>query len=95
MQVYLSGVDVQIDPNGVYTVSPVWAGVDRPNAGGTSTGKNQLLAYRLAIAWHAGVVCDMSKVTIETDIHGQTYANVPMLNVRGRTLNADLKKLGY
>lgn len=95
MKTELQHVLICKNRDGTFTVAPIWSNVDRPYTGGISVGKNHALGCRLTSAWYAGVVCDMSKVSIATDIRGQTYADVPMLNVRGRTLNADLKKLGY
>lgn len=77
------------------TVEPVWQGVDRPNTGGwiiSDTPSNRKLANRLKAAIEAGVVC--TEPEIETDVNGKTYVNHGH-EVIGRTMNADLKRLGY
>jgi hypothetical protein len=67
--------------------------VDRPHTFGWGVGlKHTKLAERLKKAVDAGAVC----VTpfVKKDIYGKTYVEAKS-NVLGRTMNADLKRLGY
>ena len=69
------------------------ADVDRKNVGGFGLKKTHMaLAKRFVLAIHAGVI--FSEIEIRTDVHGKTYVN-SRCNVRCRTLNADLKRLGF
>lgn len=54
--------------------------------------KNEALARRLVAAVNAGVV--FIPVRVGTDINRKTYLIVQS-NVCGRTMNADLKRLGF
>jgi hypothetical protein len=79
--------------NACLHISPFWKGVDRPNTGGWLLPlKKRSLAERLKRAIEAGVV--YKRLVKTNDIYGQTYIStgVPILV---RTMNADLKKLGY
>jgi hypothetical protein len=71
------------------TVYAEWTGVDRPRTYGIVAGKH---AARLARAINAGVVFHDPKVI--TDVDGNTFVSAAS-RVRGRTLNADLKRLGF
>jgi hypothetical protein len=88
---------VEFEPNcgGTLTVWTVWKGVDRPKTSGlqvADTVAGRKLAARLKLAIEAGATeCDP---TIETDRFGQTYVRAKT-TVLGRTLNADLKRLGF
>lgn len=76
-------------------VSIVWSGatLDRPTSGGFGLKPTHLaLAKRLAKAIDAGVV--YLNPTVRTDVNGQTYVSSSCC-VLGRTLNADLKRLGF
>lgn len=75
---------------GFVTVTPVWSGVDRPEASGWSVPVK--LAQRLQCAILAGVVCTHPKVC--TDINGKTFVDHGV-TVRGRAMSADLKRLGF
>lgn len=76
------------------TVRATWphAGTDRTEGLGINCGMNRSLATRLAAAMTAGVV--FARHTIKTDIEGNTFVSAERV-VMGRTLNADLKRLGY
>lgn len=72
-------------------VYQVWAGVDRPHT--CSVGvTTRAMGERLARAMRAGVAYPASGV--RQDIFGKTYVATEM-NVVGRRLGADLKRLGY
>jgi hypothetical protein len=76
-------------------VETTWNGVDRTDGLGialpdTPAGKS--LAVRLMRAIRAGVV--FTNPTARHDISGKTYASSGYA-VWGRTLNADLRRLGY
>lgn len=86
----LHTVEVKIGPMGV-EVSPIWAGVDRPNTGGWIV-KDQRTADRLALAISAGAA--YKNPTVKVDNDGRTYVSGAE-QVRGRCANADLKALGY
>lgn len=84
------------DPTGfyaeqAYTVSPVWAGVDRPNVGGivVLSAKD---AGRLTAAYLSGKAFESAE--IKTDVYGNTYVCTSG-RIMGRYLNADLKALGF
>lgn len=94
--VYLDHVDVKLIParDGVpayWSVNPIWAGVDRPDAGGVGC-TTYWMADRLRHAILAGVALGPAKVG--TDVNGKTYVNAPH-NFLAKRLNADLKKLGF
>jgi len=75
-------------------VKPIWKGVDRPFVGGWGIPIDaRTLAERLKRAIEAGVV--HSDARIETDANGSTYVATTQVRVAGRTMNADLKRLGY
>lgn len=88
--------DVTVTPysepwgSGLY-VDPVWSGVDRPDTGGWAV-KDQRMADRLTRALYAGVAVRYDG--IGTDIDGNTYVLATHL-VSGRTMNADLRRLGF
>lgn len=76
-------------------VGPVWKGVDRPYTGGIglpNSPSGRALAQRLKKAIEAGAVFKPSGV--KTDINGKTYVEAHA-GVIGRTLNADLRRLGF
>jgi len=69
------------------------AGVDRPESIGVLVGiKQHKLVKRLVKAINDGVAFTDAK--IQTSISGKTYV-AGNLQVVGRRLNADLKRLGY
>ena len=80
------------------TVWAEWpaAGVDRPRTMGWGLGpanaRTARLAARLQGAIGAGVV--FGPATVRTDVRGQTYVEAAS-RVLGRTMNADLRRLGY
>jgi sensor domain CHASE-containing protein len=84
-------VEATADHVGLFTVSPVWPGVDRPNVGGTCV-RGRKLADRLAAAWRDGAA--YSAAEVRTDTSGQTYVHATS-RILGRMANADLKRLGY
>lgn len=75
---------------GFVNVSPVWEGVDRPEAMSWSVQKK--LVDRLVRALLAGAVCTHPRVC--KDFAGKTYVDHGV-TVRGRAMNADLKRLGF
>lgn len=75
-----------------WSVSPIWGGgVDRPNTGGYIV-KGGRLAARLESAMLAGVVYE--DPTVKTDVNGKTYVAASS-RILGRTVNADLRRLGF
>jgi len=85
--------DVIVEPSragaGFYTVSAVWADVDRPNVGGISCRKP--LAERIAKAMRDGVW--FVKAEVATDVNGATYVAAQGLTI-GKYANSTLKKMG-
>lgn len=74
-------------------IEPQWSGVDRPTTGGMAVGiKDRVLAERLQKAIISGAA--FCKVERLVDRQGKSYIEATWL-VRGRRLNADLKRLGY
>lgn len=65
--------------------------LDRRYVAGWSV-PNEKLAERLVKAIHAGVVLDVNGVL--TDVNGKTYLSCTS-KVLGRTMNADLKRMGF
>ena len=84
---------IEVSPERI-EVSYYWEGekIDRPSVGAMSCGSNRKLAERLKRA------VDAQKVhlnpQIKTDINGKSYVSAT-ITVNGRSLNADLKRLGY
>lgn len=76
----------------VFTVRPMWGGVDRPEGTGYAV-RGMKLARRLEAALRAGAV--YRDLSIKTDIYNQTYASTTGSQILGRTMNADLTRLGY
>lgn len=74
-----------------FHVSVYWTGVDRPHTMGWILGSLKL-ARRLKAAIEAGAA--VKPTGILTDIHGHTYMGTKVL-AWGRTMNADLKRLGF
>jgi hypothetical protein len=92
----LAGVEVEIyaPDHGTLTgwsADPVWAGVDRPTTGGMVC-RDRKTANRLAAAIRAGKA--YVPVAVKVDSYGHTYVET-RANVLGRTLNADLRRLGF
>lgn len=91
-------VRVEIEHNfegGGITVWPVWSGVDRERGSGyglNNTPAHRELALRLRTAMLAGAVYEPA--IIATDVNGKTFARASS-KVLGRTMNADLARLGY
>lgn len=84
------------EENGEWTVEASFVSdvqVDRPNTRGWGLGpKHEALANRLVRAINDGVI--FSDFRKGTDVNGHTYITATS-NVLGRTLNADLRRLGY
>lgn len=82
--------------DGDWTVKAVFVSdvqVDRPNSRGWGLGpRHEALANRLVRAVNDGVI--FSDFRKGTDDNGQTYLTATS-NILGRTLNADLRRLGY
>ena len=76
-----------------WLVQPVWTGVDRPNVGGYSTGRNYRLAERLAAFIRSGNAW-IRPPEIMTDVNGKTFVNAG-LRINCRVMNAQLKKFGF
>lgn len=76
-----------------WLVSPIWNGVDRPNVGGYSTGKNYRLAERLAAFMRSGKAW-IGSPELCTDVDGKSYINAS-LRINTRCLNAELKRHGF
>jgi hypothetical protein len=94
--VYLARVSVtripaRDDMPTYWTVSPIWAGVDRMDTGGTGC-KTLKLAHRLRQAIEAGVA--LGPAEVRTDVNGRTYVQATH-NFLAKRLNADLKRLGF
>lgn len=88
-------VDVEITPNGLdpcaYSVTPVFSGVDRPRSFSWAL-TSRPLCERLARAVRAGKA--ISDFGVSTDVAGKTFATFKH-HVRGRCMNADLRRLGF
>lgn len=87
-------VRIEADAEGLH-ISPIWQGVDRPNTGGvliSDTPANRMLADRLKKAIEAGVCYRFESIC--TDRNGKTYVGAHA-GFMGRTLNADLRRLGF
>lgn len=90
--VRIERVDISRGADG-WTVSPIWAGVDRPRTGGWRFGpRHKALAERLRRAILAGVVYE--DPTAATDVNGKTFV-VARTTVLARQANADLARLGF
>jgi hypothetical protein len=74
-----------------FTVRPYWTNVDRPEGVGYAV-KDMRTAVRVRDAMAAGVV--FADAEIKTDVNGKTYASARSA-ILGRTLNADLRRLGF
>lgn len=77
------------------SVTAIWSGaeIDRPDVGGWGLGLNhRSLAERLARAIDAQAAFEAP--ALRTDINGHTYVEARR-RVMGRTMNADLKRLGF
>ena len=66
--------------------------IDRPHTFTMSAGENKDLAFRFKVAVESGAV--FTDIKLNKDIFKNTYVH-GFCQVRGRCLNADLKKLGY
>lgn len=92
----LDRVEITVDDSGdSISVFPFWNGVDRPQGAGwglRNTPAHNKLALRLKAALEAGVV--YRSATVATDVNGKTYV-ATQGHILGRTLNADLKRLGF
>lgn len=75
-----------------FVVTPVWKDVDRPIVGGISVGSNEKIGKRTQSAMESGSA--FCQIEVKTDANGATYISTTDL-LMGRTLNADLVKLGF
>lgn len=84
---------IDLDGKKVTQVKVFWAEVDREDGGGwiLPAGKIQL-AERLKAALFAGAIWKNRRIL--TDIYGKTYVEHGH-EIRGRALDADLKRLGF
>lgn len=91
----LDRVEIVVDDEAkCLCVKPFWKGVDRPCVGGWGLPiEARPLAERLKQAIEAGAV--HRDPHVETDVEGMTYVASTQNRVAGRTMNADLKRLGY
>lgn len=87
----VSAVIKQNPSDGLFVVHALWSGVDRPRGVGIVV-RTRKLAERLERAIRAGVVVTVDRVM--RDAFGSTYVQENRA-VSARTLNADLKRLGY
>lgn len=90
VRVELVDVTIEIREYGL-VVTPVYANVDRPNGTGI-VAANPKIAARLTAAIRAGVTPVNAKVMRDTA--GRTYVAAEH-RVSARTLNADLRRLGF
>jgi hypothetical protein len=77
-------------------VRPYWSGVDRKDGTGYSlpdTPNGQRLAERLKRCMESMAMFPNARAA--TDNAGKTYATCDGYHVVGRTMNADLKRLGF
>ena len=86
-------IDAMIEQSsdGLFVVYALWSSVDRPRGVGIVV-RTRKLAERLQRAVQAGVAITVDRVM--RDVKGNTYVQENRV-VRARTLNADLKRLGY
>lgn len=86
--------DVSVTPSSEYpgfvTVAPVWADVARPSNFAWLVRKS--LAPRLVAAIRDGAACPDPQVLVDPD--GDTYVRFDHV-LRGRTMSADLRRLGF
>lgn len=76
-------------------IQVTWTGaeLDRPSTGGWVVKRtHRALAERLVRAIEAGKV--FKEPTLRRDIYGKTYVSASA-RVLGRTMNADLRRLGF
>ena len=76
-----------------YLVSPVWTGVDRPNTGGYSCGRNLSLARRLQTAIASGKLW-LKEPQKKIDVNGNSYVCAD-IKISMRRANSELQKLGF
>lgn len=89
----LDRVEIVEDETGII-ISPIWKGVDRPNVGGWGLLRtDRPMAERLKKAIEDGAIHRDAR--IEKDVDGRTYVTSTEIFVLGRTMDADLKRLGY
>lgn len=89
-------VSIEHDENGAHLlVSTRWSGepLDREvGIGFTLPVAKRPLASRLANAIDGGAV--FRRPVVRRDVHGKTYVSADVM-VRGRTMAADLRRLGF
>lgn len=94
MKATLKGVRVRAcvgDDEGFFVVGPVFDGVDRPYTHGWQVKEKNVKRLTAALEGEAAKVAEHK---VLTDVNGKTYVSFD-IPVRARTLNADLKRLGY
>lgn len=74
-----------------FEVAPIFANVDRPHTGGWVVSRRSV-AERLKAALLSGDAYESTEVV--EDVNGKTYV-ATKAKVYGRTMNADLKRIGY
>jgi hypothetical protein len=83
-------VQVEFGGDKFATVSPIWAGVDRPNVGGISVPLR--FVGRVVAALESGAAFESTKVV--RDIDGKTYVEASS-RIMGRHLERSLRAIGY
>lgn len=92
MKAILKVVRVRLHADvGYFIVEPEFVGVDRPYCSGWVV--EEKLVKRLTAAIE-GEAAKETNINVRTDIDGKTYVSFNLM-VSGRTMNADLKRLGY
>lgn len=87
-----ASVEITARPeHGGYEVAPIFANVDRPHTGGWVVTRRSV-AERLKAALLSGDAYESTEVV--EDVNGKTYV-ATKAKVYGRTMNADLKRIGY
>lgn len=90
MKARLKEVSVRADGD-AFIVGPVWEGVDRPYTHGWAVAEKHVKRLVAAIE---GEAANVAEHKVLTDVNGHTYVSFD-LPVMGRTMNANLKRLGY
>ncbi|AVP71318.1 hypothetical protein [Prescottella equi] len=83
---------VHVRSLGLYDVTPIWSGVDVPDMHRVAVD-HYPTAERVKNAMLAGVALVDPKVL--TNVDGKTYVRPTTLIRGGRTLYADLRRLGF
>jgi hypothetical protein len=92
---YIASTNIVLTSDSTYSVAGFWAvdgvNLDQPMSSGYEV-RTMRLAERLAKAIRDGKV--FVNPTIATDMGGKTYVSATS-TVLGRTVNADLRRMGY